>query len=176
MNRAISILVPTTFFFLVPAMAHADFGTIHTLLRNAGAGTCLDADAKGIPSGGAIVQFPCNPNDDFQLWNLVEVGGGQYMLQNVGAGTCLDADARQVTSGGGIIQWPCNSADSFQLWYITPASNGGLSIKSFGASNASTSPANGDCLDANYYRRSGGDSIIQYGCDMGDTYQLWQSL
>jgi hypothetical protein len=98
------------------------------------------------------------------------------MLQNVGANTCLDANARQVSNGGGIVQWPCNSADPFQLWYITPSSDGGLSIKNVGASNASTSPANGDCLDANYWRRSGGDSIIQYSCDMGDTYQMWQSL
>jgi hypothetical protein len=176
-NRAISLLVPAAFLFLVSSIAHADPpNQYRTSIRNMATGTCLDADSLGNAAGGAILQWPCNPNDPYQLWNIVGVGGGQYTIQNVGAGTCLDAKAQQVTNGGSIIQFPCNSADPFQLWYLTPSSNGVLSIKNFGASNASTSPANGDCLDANASRPTGGTSIIQYGCDTGDNYQLWQTL
>jgi hypothetical protein len=172
MNRAIRVFVPVAFLFLVPAIAHAQSDL---LLRNAGAGTCLDANAQQAFNGGAIIQWPCNGADPFQQWNILEVGDGHFMIENQGAGTCLDANAHQAFNGGAIIQWQCNMADPFQLWYLTPASGGRLlSMKNFGASNVSASPSIGLCLDAHAQQVFAGGAIIQYGCDVGDPYQLWQ--
>ncbi len=44
-------------------------GDANAGLVNAGAGTCLDADATDVRNGGKIFQWACNGSDHYQWWN-----------------------------------------------------------------------------------------------------------
>jgi hypothetical protein len=103
------------------------------LLKDVGTGTCADADAQDVGSGGKIIQWSaCNSSDPFELFSITPTGGNTYSVKSYGASKvsigdggpalCLDADYDNghLTSETPVIQYPCNTADSFQLWNFYP--------------------------------------------------------
>jgi hypothetical protein len=130
---------------------------------------------------GAVVQWGCNSEDQFQGWELAQGTQTPYgpamQLENVGAAhvyhvaDCLDADADQVYNSGAIIQWGCNASDPFQEWIAeTPSGPGGvIQFVNYGA----LLEGRDSCLDANAYQNYDGGGIIQWACNVNDPYQLW---
>jgi hypothetical protein len=147
-------------------------------------GFCLDANAQQVYPGGAIIQWGCNYSDLYQQWSFNAITGSPYgelfQLQNTGAldvndaADCLDADAQQVYPGGAIIQYGCNSSDPYQLWIAKGSESGALVQFQFENYGALVNDDAADCLDADAQQVYSGGAIIQYGCNSGDPYQIWQ--
>ena len=93
---------------------------------NVGIPTCLDfaADLFGGVGYNKVIQFPCNPNDPYQLFYITDVGNGNWTFQNFGASLeynvplCLDLNYWGQYEGSPMIAYPCDTNDGFQLWYL----------------------------------------------------------
>jgi hypothetical protein len=141
------------------------------MLKNRGAGTCLDARSSDVRNGGAVTQWACNSADNYQQWRVIAANGDNPVLQNVGAGTCLDANGSDAGNGGAIIQWACDSTgDAHQRWWV----RGSGQLNTNGNANAGlTNSGTGTCLDARSSDVGNGGAIIQWACNGNDQYQWW---
>lgn len=152
-----------------PALASLPVPTSNVQIQvSAASNNCLDLDAGHVYNYGPIQQYGCNNQDTYQHWNIVDLGNGTYQLQNIAQpGMCVDADAQQPNNNGSIIQWTCNSGDPYQQWVVTVQSVPRKTYLNF--QNVGT----GFCLDANAGQWGGAGSIIQWSCNLGDSWQLW---
>jgi hypothetical protein len=144
-------------------------------------GFCLDANAQETYNFGAISQWDCNQYDQYQSWSLSPMAtstpyGTTYMIFNDGAYNlkhaeeCLDANAQQVYDFGGIMQFACNYQDPYQQWILEGVGNGWYELMNYGDILIDGTAM---CLDAVYGQQFTGGSIIQYACDINDSYQQW---
>lgn len=92
------------------------------ILRNVGAGTCLDWDATKVGNSQPIAQGTCSASDSGQQISFLGSGRmnvngeAQALVRNVHAGTCLEADKTSHADGARIWQWTCAASDGYQMW------------------------------------------------------------
>jgi hypothetical protein len=150
--------------------AQAAVGRITVVLRNRGAGTCLDADAASRSNGAPIIQWSCNARDTHQQWRVLDVNGDGRLLvlQSVGNGTCLAGDGTASGNGAPLFQWACNATNAFEQWTLR-----GSNVLSANADATLRNAGDGTCLDADSASAVSGGPIFQWTCGTRDTYQQW---
>jgi hypothetical protein len=131
---------------------------------------CLEADPGQGHDGGGVELEDCDSSNTQQQWHVDVQGTGDILLANVGSGHCLDTIAGQGRDGGGVQQWWCDHTDQHQQWAIVGSGN----TNSNGSANAMLEN-NGSryCLATKAGDGVPGGVVYQWGCDIGNTYLLW---
>lgn len=127
-------------------------------------GKCLDVvggpEATG--NGVKIDQWSCTGQPD-QIWQVKDMGNGQYQLIANNSGKCLDLDDGSTANGVQLQQWDCAPGDK-QLWTFEPQSDG---------YNRIVSVASGKCVDVAGNHTNDGRAVHQWDCHNGDN-QRWK--
>jgi hypothetical protein len=144
----------------------SNYFLIGVQVASGGPDFCLQpADPAGGP-GTAIVQEPCNTdNDQAQAWAPVNVGGSTYEFLNQASGECLDARGG-AARGTPIQQWTCNTiSNEHWSWpHTIPAAFWPLGSQVAGSSNF--------CLDVPQASQVAGVGMQLYTCN-GTPAQAW---
>jgi len=70
---------------------------------NQHSGQCLVARGGSRDNGAAVIQWPCNPNDEHQRWHMRRSGE----IVNAFSGKCMGIGGGSVESGQAVVQWDC---------------------------------------------------------------------
>jgi hypothetical protein len=151
-------------------------------------GYCLDANAGQIQAFGQVMEWGCNPYDDFDQWHQIEEtytqwgiasffdnAGGQF---DYNTQDCLEANYQEVYNGGQIMQWGCSPNDPYSQWIVYHEPDGWNQLMNYGDMLYNHVAM---CLDAdgspsefgNPSPLYNGAPIFQWACNSNDGWQLW---
>jgi hypothetical protein len=128
--------------------------------RNSGKG--LDVKGASTQDAATVQQweFGGGPN---QLWDLVDIGGGQFAIVSQGSNKVLEVANSRGEDGTKIIQNHWNGGDD-QRWRIERKDNGFFEI---------VNVRSGKCMDVEGKKTENGAIIQQWSCG-GGANQLWR--
>ena len=89
---------------------------------NANSDKCLRTLDGSEANAAEIVQFTCSEND-FELWDVIEISPHVYNLVQASSGKYADIEGGYTNAGAGNIIWPAHGGLN-QQWNITELGNG----------------------------------------------------
>lgn len=140
-----------------------DPGESTFLLRNLGAGTCLDNNSGAQQNGTTINQWACDGAAN-QGWYLHRIpwNDGKYIVVNHISGMCLDIPGASTQAGARLQQWSCHGYDHQQFAFL--AQTGGYQLRA---------RHSGQCLVVPGSNGASGTQVVQSVCDSG-LNQRWR--
>jgi hypothetical protein len=130
---------------------------------NRASGKGLDVEAESRASAANVQQwdFGAKPN---QIWDIVDLGRGEFSIVNQGSGMALDVARRDGSDGANVQQFRWHNGDN-QRWRLERVGGGFYQI---------VSVSSGRCLDVDAGRlRENGANVQQWSCS-GQPNQQWR--
>ncbi|MER5760393.1 non-reducing end alpha-L-arabinofuranosidase family hydrolase [Streptomyces sp. NPDC002082] len=159
-----SLLLGATLLGTQPAAAAAaaiDVNTSYALV-NRNSGKALDVYNLSTDDGARITQWTRNDQNQ-QLWQFVDSGGGYYRIKSRHSGKVLDVSGRSAANGAAIVQWADLNGTN-QQWRLADSSDGYVRLIARHSNKALEVQGGSTADNAN---------IVQYD-DWGGTNQQWQ--
>jgi len=117
-------------------------------------GQCLVVRGGSTGNGAALIQWPCNPNDEHQRWHLRRSGE----IVNAFSGKCLGIGGGSVETGQAVVQWDCIGHQD-QKWYMR-------------GSGEIVNRNSGKCMGVGGGSVTNGAAVVQWDC-IGHEDQRW---
>ncbi|MFF8380512.1 non-reducing end alpha-L-arabinofuranosidase family hydrolase [Streptomyces sp. NPDC015661] len=157
-----SLLLGATLLGAPPAAAATIDPNASYVLVNRNSGKALDVYNLATDNGARITQWTRNDQNQ-QLWQFVDAGGGYYRIKSRHSGKVLDVQGGSTANGAPIVQWTDLNATN-QQW--RPADSPGGYVRLIARhSNKALEVQGGSTAD--------GANIVQYD-DWGGSNQQWQ--
>lgn len=131
-------------------------------LVNRNSGKALDVYNLATNDGARITQWARNDQNQ-QLWQFVDSGGGYYRIRSRHSGKVLDVQGRSTANGAAIVQWTDANATN-QQWRLAESSDGSVRL---------IARHSGKALEVQGGSTADGANIVQYD-DWGGSNQQWQ--
>jgi hypothetical protein len=128
---------------------------------NRNSGKCLDVEGRSNRNAANVQQWTCSGGSN-QLWDIVDLGRGQYSIVSVGSNKVLEVGGEADRDGANIQQFRWQGGDN-QRWRIQRAGNGAFQVVNI---------ASDKCLDVENRGRDDGANVQQWACG-GGTNQAW---
>ncbi|AJP05106.1 alpha-L-arabinofuranosidase [Streptomyces cyaneogriseus subsp. noncyanogenus] len=166
LKRLLAVLAPlllvATFFSAQPASAATVDPNASYVLVNRNSGKALDVYNLATSDGARITQWTRNDQNQ-QLWQFVDAGGGYYRIKSRHSGKVLDVQNGSTANGGPIVQWTDLNA-THQQWRLADSSDGYVRLIARHSNKALEVQGGSTADNAN---------IVQYD-DWGGSNQQWQ--
>ncbi|WP_407840811.1 non-reducing end alpha-L-arabinofuranosidase family hydrolase [Streptomyces sp. DSM 116496] len=160
-----SLLLGATLLGTQPAAAAAaaaiDVNTSYVLV-NRNSGKALDVYNLSTDDGARITQWTRNDQNQ-QVWQFVDSGGGYYRIKSRHSGKVLDVSGRSTANGAAIVQWADLNGTN-QQWRPADSSDGYVRLIARHSNKALEVQGGSTADNAN---------IVQYD-DWGGANQQWQ--
>lgn len=124
-------------------------------------GKCMDVTDASMSKGAVLQQWTC-ADSAHKKFEVVPMGGNQFLLKARHSGQCLDVSGGSTANGAKITQWPCKGSDN-QKFTFKDMGGGYYSI---------VSVKSGKCVDVSRISTENGAIIHQWDCHGGGN-QLW---
>ncbi|MFB6517188.1 non-reducing end alpha-L-arabinofuranosidase family hydrolase [Streptomyces sp. NPDC056401] len=157
-----SLLLGATLLGTQPAAAATIDANTSYVLVNRNSGKALDVYNLSTDDGARITQWTRNDQNQ-QLWQFVDSGGGYYRIKSRHSGKVLDVSGRSTANGASIVQW-ADLNGSNQQWRLADSSDGYVRLVARHSNKALEVQGGSTADNAN---------IVQYD-DWGGTNQQWQ--
>ncbi|MDD9375581.1 non-reducing end alpha-L-arabinofuranosidase family hydrolase [Streptomyces sp. ZAF1911] len=157
-----SLLLGATLLGTQPAAAATIDANTSYVLVNRNSGKALDVYNLSTDDGARITQWTRNDQNQ-QLWQFVDSGGGYYRIKSRHSGKVLDVSGRSTANGASIVQW-ADLNGSNQQWRLADSSDGYVRLIARHSNKALEVQGGSTADNAN---------IVQYD-DWGGTNQQWQ--
>ncbi|MFE9399943.1 non-reducing end alpha-L-arabinofuranosidase family hydrolase [Streptomyces flavidovirens] len=157
-----SLLLGASLFSAPPAAAAAVDPNASYALVNRNSGKALDVYNLATNDGARITQWARNDQNQ-QLWQFVDAGGGYYRIKSRHSGKVLDVQNASTANGGPIVQWTDLNAGNRQ-WRLADSSGGYVRLIARHSNKALEVQGGSTADNAN---------IVQYD-DWGGNNQQWQ--
>jgi hypothetical protein len=125
-------------------------------------GKCLDVEGMSTRNAATVQQWSCSGGSN-QLWDIIDLGRGEYSIVSQGSNKVLEVASGAQNDGANIDQFRWNGGDN-QRWRIERAGGGAYRI---------VSVRSGKCLDLEGSRREDGVKIQLWSCG-GGANQAWE--
>jgi Ricin-type beta-trefoil lectin domain len=123
-------------------------------------GKCLDVEGRSTRNAANIQQWSCSGGSN-QLWDVIDLGRGQFSIISHGSNKALTVASRS-SDGANVEQNRWNGGDN-QRWRVERAGGGAYRL---------VSVSNNACLDVEGAKRDDGANIQLWGCS-GGANQTW---
>ena len=123
-------------------------------------GKCLDVEGRSTRNAANVQQWSCSGGSN-QLWDVIDLGRGQFSIVSHGSNKALTVSGGR-TDGANVEQFRWNGGDN-QRWRVERAGNGAYRL---------VSVSNNSCLDVEGAKRDDGANIQLWGCS-GGANQTW---
>ncbi|MEV0412938.1 non-reducing end alpha-L-arabinofuranosidase family hydrolase [Streptomyces sp. NPDC050448] len=157
-----SLLLGTTLLSAPPAAAATVDPNASYALVNRNSGKALDVYNLATNDGARITQWTRNDQNQ-QLWQFVDSGGGYYRIKSRHSGKVLDVLNKSTANGGSIVQWTDLNGTN-QQWRLAESSDGYVRLIARHSNKA---------LEVQGASTADNANIVQYD-DWGGTNQQWQ--
>ncbi|MFF8846267.1 non-reducing end alpha-L-arabinofuranosidase family hydrolase [Streptomyces sp. NPDC015127] len=157
-----SLLLGATLLSAPPAAAATVDPNASYVLVNRNSGKALDVYNLATNDGARITQWTRNDQNQ-QLWQFVDAGGGYYRIKSRHSGKVLDVQNASTANGGPIVQWTDLNATN-QQWRLADSSGGYVRLIARHSNKALEVQGGSTADNAN---------IVQYD-DWGGNNQQWQ--
>ncbi|MEU6944798.1 non-reducing end alpha-L-arabinofuranosidase family hydrolase [Streptomyces sp. NPDC046316] len=157
-----SLLLGATLLSAPPAAAATVDPNASYVLVNRNSGKALDVYNLATNDGARITQWTRNDQNQ-QLWQFVDAGGGYYRIKSRHSGKVLDVQNASTANGGPIVQWADLNATN-QQWRLADSSGGYVRLIARHSNKALEVQGGSTADNAN---------IVQYD-DWGGNNQQWQ--
>ncbi|MFF8935659.1 non-reducing end alpha-L-arabinofuranosidase family hydrolase [Streptomyces paradoxus] len=165
-RRLLAVLAPfllvATFLGAQPADAATVDPNASYVLVNRNSGKALDVHNMATGDGARITQWTRNDQNQ-QLWQFVDSGGGYYRIKSRHSGKVLDVHNWSTANGGSIVQWADLNGTN-QQWRLADSSDGHVRLISRHSNKA---------LEVQGASTADNANIVQYD-DWGGANQQWQ--
>ncbi|MBC9713160.1 RICIN domain-containing protein [Streptomyces sp. TRM66268-LWL] len=131
-------------------------------LVNRNSGKALDVYNLATGDGARITQWTRNDQNQ-QLWQFVDSGGGYYRIKSRHSGKVLDVQGRSTVNGAAIVQWTDVNGTN-QQWRLAESADGHVRLIARHSDKA---------LEVQGGSTADGANIVQYD-DWGGANQQWQ--
>ncbi|MGW0310631.1 non-reducing end alpha-L-arabinofuranosidase family hydrolase [Streptomyces flavidovirens] len=157
-----SLLLGASLFSAPPAAAATVDPNASYALVNRNSGKALDVYNLATNDGARITQWARNDQNQ-QLWQFVDAGGGYYRIKSRHSGKVLDVQNGSTANGGAIVQWTDLNAGN-QQWRLADSPGGHVRLIARHSNKALEVQGGSTADNAN---------IVQYD-DWGGNNQQWQ--
>ncbi|MBT2471538.1 RICIN domain-containing protein [Streptomyces sp. ISL-66] len=157
-----SLLLGATLLSAQPAAAATVDPNASYALVNRNSGKALDVYNLATNDGARITQWTRNDQNQ-QLWQFVDSGGGYYRIKSRHSGKVLDVHNGSTANGGSIVQWADLNATN-QQWRLADSSGGYVRFIARHSNKA---------LEVQGASTADNANIVQYD-DWGGNNQQWQ--
>ncbi|MFE4258846.1 non-reducing end alpha-L-arabinofuranosidase family hydrolase [Streptomyces sp. NPDC056883] len=157
-----SLLLGATLLGTQPAAAATVDANTSYALVNRNSGKALDVYNLSTDDGARITQWTRNDQNQ-QLWQFVDSGGGYYRIKSRHSGKVLDVSGRSAANGAAIVQW-ADANGTNQQWRLADSADGYVRLIARHSNKALEVQGGSTADNAN---------IVQYD-DWGGTNQQWQ--
>ncbi|MFF3341319.1 non-reducing end alpha-L-arabinofuranosidase family hydrolase [Streptomyces flavidovirens] len=157
-----SLLLGASLFSAPPAAAATVDPNASYALVNRNSGKALDVYNLATNDGARITQWARNDQNQ-QLWQIVDAGGGYYRIKSRHSGKVLDVQNGSTANGGAIVQWTDLNAGN-QQWRLADSPGGHVRLIARHSNKALEVQGGSTADNAN---------IVQYD-DWGGNNQQWQ--
>ncbi|MET9435842.1 non-reducing end alpha-L-arabinofuranosidase family hydrolase [Streptomyces sp. NPDC006551] len=157
-----SLLLGASLFSAPPAAAATVDPNASYVLVNRNSGKALDVYNLATDDGARITQWTRNDQNQ-QLWQFVDAGGGYYRIKSRHSGKVLDVQNGSTANGGPIVQWTDLNAGN-QQWRLADSAGGYVRLIARHSNKALEVQGGSTADNAN---------IVQYD-DWGGNNQQWQ--
>jgi hypothetical protein len=123
---------------------------------------CLDVEGMSTRNAANVQQWSCSGGAN-QLWDIIDLGRGEYSIVSQGSNKVLQVGNGAQNDGAKIEQFRWSGGDT-QRWRIERAGGGAYRI---------VSVRSGKCLDLDGGRREDGANIQLWSCS-GGANQAWE--
>ncbi|CAL9445401.1 Extracellular exo-alpha-L-arabinofuranosidase [Streptomyces sp. enrichment culture] len=165
-GRLLAVLAPLLFVATFLGAQPADAATVDPdasyVLVNRNSGKALDVYNLATSDGARITQWTRNDQNQ-QLWQFVDAGGGYYRIKSRHSGKVLDVRNGSTANGGPVVQWTDLNAAN-QQWRLADSPGGYVRLIAR-HSNKALEVQGGSTAD--------NADIVQYD-DWGGANQQWQ--
>ncbi|MCD7445685.1 RICIN domain-containing protein [Streptomyces lincolnensis] len=126
LRRLLAVLAPlllvATFLGAQPANAATVDPNASYVLVNRNSGKALDVYNLATSDGARITQWTRNDQNQ-QLWQFVDSGGGYYRIKSRHSGKVLNVSNASTDNGGAIVQWTDTNSTN-QQWRLADSPDG----------------------------------------------------
>ncbi|MEU8893182.1 non-reducing end alpha-L-arabinofuranosidase family hydrolase [Streptomyces sp. NPDC048442] len=157
-----SLLLGATLLYAPPAAAATVDPNASYVLVNRNSGKALDVHNLTTNDGARITQWTRNDQNQ-QLWQFVDSGGGYYRIKSRHSGKVLDVQNASTANGGAIVQWTDLNA-THQQWRLADSSDGHVRLVARHSNKA---------LEVQGASTADNANVVQYD-DWGGSNQQWQ--
>ncbi|OEJ43033.1 alpha-L-arabinofuranosidase [Streptomyces agglomeratus] len=157
-----SLLFGATLVSAAPAAAATVDPNASYALVNRNSGKALDVYNLATGDGARVTQWTRNDQNQ-QLWQFVDAGGGYYRIKSRHSGKVLDVQNGSTNNGGPIVQWTDLNATN-QQWRLADSAGGYVRLIARHSNKALEVQGGSTADNAN---------IVQYD-DWGGSNQQWQ--
>jgi hypothetical protein len=124
-------------------------------------GKCLDVEGRSNRDAANVQQWSCSGGSN-QLWDVIDLGRGQFSIVSQGSNKVLDVVGASTQDGASVQQYRWGGGDN-QRWRVERVGDGAYRIVNVGS---------GLCLDVQGAKREDGANIQQWSCS-GGANQAW---
>ncbi|MEU3464984.1 non-reducing end alpha-L-arabinofuranosidase family hydrolase [Streptomyces sp. NPDC006733] len=157
-----SLLLGATLSAAPPAAAATIDTNASYALVNRNSGKALDVYNLATNDGARITQWTRNDQNQ-QLWQFVDSGGGYYRIKSRHSGKVLDVQSGSTANGTPIVQW-ADANGTNQQWRLAESPDGYVRLIARHSNKA---------LEVQGASTADNANIVQYD-DWGGTNQQWQ--
>ena len=129
--------------------------------RTSGKG--LDVQNRSRSDEAAVQQWEYTGGAN-QVWDIIDLGRGEYAIISQLSNKALDVDTASADNGARVIQYRWHAGDT-QRWRFERRGEGFFQI---------VNVASGRCLDVENSSRENGASVQQWDCNAGANNQGWK--